>query len=388
MKNVFVVAAKRTPFGSFLGSLKKLSNTQLTVSCSKAAIKQAGIKPDVIDHVIVGNVIQSGSDAIYLPRHTGLLCDIPQDKPALGVNRLCGSGFEACLQAANLIRTDDAEVVLACGSEQMSQIPYVVRSARDGNKMGNIEIEDVLITSLTDTYAGFPMAVTAENLAVEYKLNRNQVDEYAYMSQARYKTSFTEGAFDLEISKIEDKKVSLSKDEHPRFDTTLEGLSNLKPLFKKDGVVTAGNASGIVDGACASVLASEHAVDKYSLKPMAKIVGYASVGCDPKIMGIGPVYAIKKVLKKINLSLEDMDLIEVNEAFSAQFLAVKKELNLNMEITNVNGGAIAVGHPLGATGVRIMNHLTYELIRRDLEFAVGSACIGGGQGIAVVIKRV
>ncbi len=387
-RDVFVVGAKRTPFGSFLGSLKNVSNTKLTVSCSKAAIEQAKIKPDNIDHVVVGNVIQSGSDAIYLPRHVGLICQIPKEVPALGINRLCGSGFETWVQAANLIRLGDAEVVLSCGSEQMSQIPYVVRGARSGNKIGNTEIEDVLISSLTDQYIGDPMAVTAETLAQRYKISRNKADQYAYQSQMRYKKAFEGGVFDLEISKITDDKVSLSKDEHPRGDTTMEGLKSLKTLFKKDGVITAGNASGIVDGACSTVLASQEAIDKHNLKPMAKIVGYASCGCDPKIMGIGPIYAMKKALKLSNLSFGDMDLIEVNEAFAPVVLAAQEELDLDMDITNVNGGAISVGHPLGATGVRIMNHLVYEIIRQDKEFAIGSACIGGGQGIAIIIKRV
>lgn len=387
-RDVFIVGAKRTPFGAFLGSLKNVSNTKLTVSCSKAAIDQAKIKPDNIDHVIVGNVIQSGSDAIYLPRHVGLICGIPKEVPALGINRLCGSGFESWVQAVNLIRVNDAEVVLSCGSEQMSQIPYVVRGARAGNKMGNTEIEDMLVSSLTDQYIGDPMAITAETLAHKYKISRNKADQYAYQSQMRYRKAFEDGVFDLEISKFTDEKVSLSKDEHPRGDTTMEGLGALKTLFKKDGIITAGNASGIVDGACSTILASEDAVNKYDLKPLAKVVGYASCGCDPKIMGIGPVYAIRKALGLAKLSLKDMDLIEVNEAFAPVVLAAERELGLDMEITNVNGGAISVGHPLGATGVRIMNHLVYELIRKDKEFAIGSACIGGGQGIAIIIQRV
>ena len=387
---VFIVGAKRTPFGSFLGTLKNVSNTQLTIGCSKPAIEQAGVKPDVIDHVIVGNVVQSGSDAIYLPRHVGLHCKIPKEVPALGINRLCGSGFEAWIQGANLIKLSEADVVLACGSEQMSQIPYVVKGARFGVKMGNFEVEDMLTSSLTDQYVGDQMAITAETLAERFSLTRKEVDEYAYLSQMRYKKAFEDGVFEKEISPItvkQKKEIVLKEDEHPRGDTTLEGLSALRPLFKEGGVVTAGNSSGIVDGACSTILVSKNALNKYNLKPMAKIVGFAQVGCDPKVMGIGPVPAMKKALNLANLTFKDMDLIEVNEAFSAQFLAVQKELDLDMEITNINGGAIAVGHPLGATGVRIMNHLVYELERKDREFAIGSACIGGGQGIAIIVKR-
>lgn len=392
MKNVVIVSGQRTPFAAFGGSLKDVSGTDLGVYASQATLQQAELKPQDIDHVVFGNVVQSGKDAIYLPRHIGLKLEIPQDRGALGVNRLCGSGFQSWVNAVQMIQTGEANIVLAGGVEQMSQIPYVLRGARWGNRMGHSEIEDYMTASLTDQYVQIPMAITAENLAEKYKISREEVDQYAFKSQQRYKKAFEENKFADEMKPVEIKNSKgstlVQKDEHPRMDATYESIAKLKPLFKKEGVVTAGNASGIVDGAAASILMSEDEAKKRNLKPLAKIISYASVGCDPKIMGIGPVYAIQKSLQKAGLTLNDMSLVEVNEAFSAQYLAVEKELKLNPEITNVNGGAIAVGHPLGASGTRIMNLLMYELKRRKQKYAVGSACIGGGQGIAIVIESV
>lgn len=391
MKSIVVVSGKRTPFGAFGGSLKDASAEDLGVAASKAALEQAKISPDDIDQIVMGTVVQAGKDAIYLPRHIGLKVGMPINRGALGVNRLCGSGFQSWITGAQMIQTGEANVILAGGVEQMSQIPYILRGARWGYRMGQGEVEDYLTAALTDTYTGFPMAITAENLAEQYKISRDDVDQYALQSQRRYKAAFDKKYFETEISPYVVKNpkgdVTVSKDEHPRPETTIENLQKLKPIFKKDGVVTAGTASGIVDGAAASVLMSEDEAKRRGSKPLARIVSYASVGCDPKIMGIGPVYAIRAALEKANMKLEQMDLIEVNEAFGAQYLAVQKELKLNPEITNVNGGAIALGHPLGASGTRIMNHLMYELERRDKRFAIGSACIGGGQGIAVVIER-
>ncbi|MES2767760.1 MAG: acetyl-CoA C-acetyltransferase [Bdellovibrionota bacterium] len=391
MKSIVVVSGKRTPFGAFGGSLKDVSATDLGVAASKAAMEQAKISPDEIDHIVMGTVVQAAKDAIYLPRHIGLKAGIPMNRGALGVNRLCGSGFQSWINAVQMIQTGESEVVLAGGVEQMSQIPYILRGARWGYRMGQGEVEDYLTAALTDSYTGTPMAITAENLAEQYKISRDDVDQFALSSQKKYKAAFDKKYFDAEISPVTivnpKGNVVVTKDEHPRPETTIEGLQKLKPLFKKEGTVTAGTASGIVDGACASILMSEDEAKRRNLKPMARIVSYASVGCDPKIMGIGPVYAIQNALKKANMKLEQMDLIEVNEAFGAQFLSVQKELKFNPEITNVNGGAIAVGHPLGASGTRIMNHLMYELERRNKKFGVGSACIGGGQGIAIVIER-
>lgn len=391
MKSVVVVSGKRTPFGTFGGSLKDVSAAELGTIASKGALEQANISPDDIDQIVMGTVVQAAKDSIYLPRHIGLKVGMPIDRGALGVNRLCGSGFQSWITAAQMIQTEEANIVLAGGVEQMSQIPYVLRGARWGYRMGQGEVEDYLTAALTDTYTGTPMAITAENLAEKYKISRDEVDQYAYQSQMRFKAASGKKYFDQEITPvtIESKKGStvFSHDEHARPETTLEGLQKLKPIFKKDGTVTAGTASGIVDGACASVLMSEDEAKKRGLKPLARIVSYASVGCDPSIMGIGPVKAIQGALAKANMTLDQMDLVEVNEAFGAQYLAVQKELKLNPEMTNVNGGAIAVGHPLGASGTRIMNHLMYELERRNKKFAVGSACIGGGQGIAIVIER-
>lgn len=390
-EKIVVVAAKRTPFGAFGGTLKDITATDLAVHAAKATLEQANVKSGDVDHVVLGSVVQATADSIYTPRHVGLKTGVPIHVGALGVNRLCGSGFQSWVTSLQMILTGEANVVLAGGTEQMSLIPYVARSARWGMRMGHVELEDYLTAALVDQYAGAPMAITAENLAVQYKLSREEVDAVALRSQARYKQAFEKGVFKSEIApiKIASKKgeIILEADEHARPDTTIEKLAKLPPLFKKDGVVTAGNSSGIVDGAAMSLLMTESEAKKRGLKPLAKIVSYASVGCEPKIMGIGPVYAIKNALQKANLKLDQMDAIEVNEAFCAQYLSVERELQLPQDRTNCNGGATAIGHPLGASGTRIMNHLIYELERRNGKYAVGSACIGGGQGIAIVIEK-
>lgn len=392
MEKVVFISGKRTPFGAFGGSLKDVSATDLGVASAKATLEQAGLSPEKIDHVIFGNVIQSGADAIYIPRHIGLKIGAPIGIGALGVNRLCGSGFQSWTSAVQMIQTGEAAAVLAGGTEQMSQVPYVVRGMRFGGiRLGSGELEDYMTAALTDAYTKTPMAITAENLAVKYDISRQEVDNYSLQSQQRYKACFDRGDFKIEISSvtIEGKKgvVVVERDEHPRPETTLEKLAQLKPVFKKDGIVTAAGSSGIVDGAACSLLTSESKAKELGLKPLARIVSYASVGCDPSIMGIGPAGASRLALKKAGLNIEQMDLIEVNEAFAAQYLAVQKELKLDPSRSNVNGGAIAVGHPLGASGTRILNHLVYELHRRKARYALGSACIGGGQGIAVIIER-
>jgi acetyl-CoA acetyltransferase family protein len=393
MEKIVIVSGKRTAFGAFGGGLKDVSATQLAVAASKGALEQSGLKPADIGHLVLGNVVQSGADAAYSPRHTSLHLGLPIEIGALGVNRLCGSGFQAWVDAAQMILLGDAHAVLAAGVEQMSQIPYVLRGARfEGYRMGNGVVEDYLTSALTDAYAGIPMAITAENLAEKYEISREACDAYSYLTQQRYAAALKNGYFEKEIVPVtvtgRKGSVEITKDEHPKPDVTLEKIGTLKALFKENGRVTAATASGIVDGAAASVLISESEAKRRGLKPMARIVSWASIGCDPKIMGIGPAGAIRLALQKADLKLSQMDLVEVNEAFAAQFLAVEKELGLNREITNVNGGAIAVGHPLGASGTRIMNHLMYELERRQGRYAVGSACIGGGQGIAIVIERV
>ncbi len=315
------------------------------------------------------------------------------DRPAYNVNRLCGSGFQSWVNAVQMLQTGEARAVLAGGVEQMSQVPYVMRGVRFGGiRMGNSELEDLMTSALTDAYAGIPMAITAENLGEKYGITREQCDEYSILTQTRCKAALDKGLFESEMVPVtlESKKgpVTIAKDEHPKPDVTLEKLRAMKSLFKKEGLVTAATASGIVDGAACTLLMTESEAKKRGLKPLVRILSYASVGCDPKIMGIGPAGASRKALEKAGLKLEQMDLVEVNEAFAAQYLAVQKELGLNPEKTNVNGGAIAIGHPLGASGTRIMNHLMYELQRRQARYALGSACIGGGQGIALVIERV
>lgn len=393
MEKIVVVAAKRTPFGSFGGGLKDVGATQLSVAAANAAFEQSGVKPTDIDHVVLGNVVQSGSDAAYVPRHLGLYLGVPETVPALGLNRLCGSGFQAWISAAQMLMTGEAKCVLAGGVEQMSQIPYVLRGARfEGFRMGPAEVEDYMTSALTDQFAKMPMAITAENLGEKYGITRQACDEYSILTQQRCKSALDKGLFEIEMTKVtvQGKKgsVDVTRDEHPKPEATLEKISTMKALFKKDGLVTAATASGIVDGAAMSVLTTEGEAKKRGWKPLARLVSWASVGCDPKIMGIGPAGAIRKALDHAGLKLSQMDLVEVNEAFAAQFLAVEKELGLEREKTNVNGGAIAIGHPLAASGTRIMNHLCFEMARRQAKLAVGSACIGGGQGIAIVIERV
>lgn len=393
MEKIVFISGKRTAFGAFGGSLKDISATDLTVAAGRGTIEAAGVKPEDIGQIIIGNVVQAGADAAYLARHAGLKLGIPTHVGAYIVNRLCGSGFQSWVNAADMIRSGDAGCVLAGGVEQMSQIPFVARKVRfDGLRMGNFELEDAMTSALTDAYAGIPMAITAENLGAQYDVTRASCDEYAIKTQTRYKTALEKNYFAAEITdvKVTTKKGELvvNKDEHPKPESTLEKISTLKSLFKKDGLVTAATASGIVDGAATSLLASESFAKAKGLKPLARIVSWAYVGCDPKIMGIGPAPAARKALDQAGLKLDQMDIVEVNEAFAAQYLAVEKELKLDPSRTNVNGGAIAVGHPLAASGTRIMNHLVYELHRRGGKYALGSACIGGGQGIAIIIEKI
>uniref|UniRef100_A0A8C4L8Q1 Acetyl-CoA acyltransferase 2 n=1 Tax=Equus asinus TaxID=9793 RepID=A0A8C4L8Q1_EQUAS len=390
--SVFIVAAKRTPFGAYGGLLKDFTAIDLTEFAAKAALSAGKVSPEIVDSVIVGNVLQSSSDAIYVARHVGLRVGIPIATPALTVNRLCGSGFQSIVNGCQEICVKDAEVVLCGGTENMSQAPFCVRNVRFGTRLGSdLKLEDTLWTSLTDTHVQLPMAITAENLAVKHKISREDCDKYALQSQQRWKAANDAGYFNNEMAPIEVKtkkgKQIMQVDEHARPQTTLEQLSKLPPVFKKEGTVTAGNASGVSDGAGAVIIASEDAVKKHNFTPLARIVGYFVSGCDPSLMGIGPVPAINGALKKTGLSLKDMDLVEVNEAFAPQYLAVEKSLNLDPSKANVNGGAIALGHPLGGSGSRITAHLVHELRRRGGKYAVGSACIGGGQGIAVIIEN-
>ncbi|MFV8751101.1 acetyl-CoA C-acetyltransferase [Nannocystaceae bacterium ST9] len=389
---IYLVAAKRTPFGAFGGSLESLSAIDLQVVAAKAALEAAGLSGDAIDHVVIGNVAQTSVDAIYMARHVGLRSGVPIPVPALTVNRLCGSGFQAIVSGAHEILAGDAEIVLTGGTESMSQAPHVARGLRKPARLGqNPQLEDSLWSSLTDSYAGCAMGITAENLAVQYSITREECDAYALRSQQAWAAAQEAGRFAAELAPVtvEGRKgpTQVVRDEHPRADTTMVSLASLKPSFKKDGVVTAGNASGICDGAGAVILASEAAVKKHGLTPLARLVQWHAAGVDPKIMGIGPVPAIRGALERAGLALADVDLVEINEAFAPQYLACEKELGLDRDKTNVDGGAISLGHPLGASGARITAHLAHELRRRMGKFAVGSACIGGGQGIAVVLER-
>ncbi|MBL8956607.1 MAG: acetyl-CoA C-acetyltransferase [Myxococcaceae bacterium] len=391
-EEIWFLSGKRTAFGGFGGSVKDLTATDLAVESAKAALTAAKVSPDDVQHVVYGNVMQTSADAIYLPRHVGLRAGVPVAVGALGVNRLCGSGFQAFVNAAELMLTEQANVVLAGGTESMSQAPHIVRGARWGLALGKGQLEDYLWSGLTDTYAGIPMGMTAENLAVEYKLTQEQVDEYSVLTQKRYAAALEAGRFGAELAPIELKTKKgttvFDKDEHPRPDTTAEGFKKLPKAFKKDGVIHPGAASGICDGAASAVMATRSWAEKKGLKPIGKLLNWASAGCDPKIMGIGPVHAIRKLLERAEAKLGDVQLIEVNEAFAPQYLACEKELGLPRDLTNVNGGAIAVGHPLAASGARITIHLLHELKRRGAKYGIGSACIGGGQGIAVLVEAV
>lgn len=391
-QDVYILSAKRTGFGSFGGALKEQSATDLGVAAAQAALEASGVDKAKVDHVIFGNVMQTSVDAIYLARHIGLRAGLPEATPALTVNRLCGSGFQAIVNGAEQLLTGQAECVLVGGTESMSQAPHVIRGARWGLGLGKQELEDSLWSALLDTYTGMPMAITAENLAEQYKLSQAEVDEFSVESQKRYAAALEAGRFAAELApvqvKVKRELVAFMKDEHPRPQTTLEGFAKLPKVFKKDGVIHAGAASGICDGAAALVLASKRFVEQTGAKPLAKVVGWGVAGCDPKIMGIGPVPAIQRLLKTHDAKLADFSLLEVNEAFAPQVLAVAKELALPREKLNVNGGAIAMGHPLGASGARITTHLVHELRRRGDKYGLGSACIGGGQGLAVAIEAV
>jgi acetyl-CoA C-acetyltransferase len=387
-KDVYVVEGARTPFGSFGGSFKDTTAIDLGVTAARGALDRAGIPREGVDQVFFGNVIQTSPDAIYMGRHVGLRAGIPKEVPALTLNRLCGSGLQAMISGAQAMQLDEADVVLAGGAENMSQAPYVVRGARWGLRMGNSGFEDYLWEALTDPYCGCDMANTAENLAEQYGITREETDAYSLRSQQAAQAAQEKCYFSAEIVPVEisGKKgaVQVDRDEHLRPDTTLEGLARLRPVFREDGVVTAGTASGIVDGAAAVVLATERGLN--GREPLGRIISWGIVGVDPSIMGIGPAKAIPAALQRAGLTLDDLDLIEINEAFAAQYLAVERALALDRSRVNVNGGAIAIGHPLGATGARLGLTLLYELRRRGGRYGVASACIGGGQGIAVVFE--
>jgi acetyl-CoA acyltransferase 2 len=393
-RDCWFVAAKRTAFGSFGGALRAVRATELGAHAARAALAQSKLAPEEIDQVVFGNVAQTSSDDPYCARHVGLRAGLPVPVPALTVNRLCGSGFQAVVTGAQEIRTGEADGCLVGGTESMSLAPHVIRGARWGLAFGKAPpLEDLLWSALTDEYAGCSMGITAENLAERYAIDRASCDEYALSSQQRWAAAEREGRFREEIAPLEvagkgkgKAPVVFATDESPRPDTTADALARLSPVFKKDGVVTAGNASGISDGAAALVLVSRALAERRTLVPLARLVSWGFVGVEPRLMGMGPAPAMAKALARAKLTLADMDLIEVNEAFAPQYLAVEKEAGLPRDRTNVDGGAIALGHPLAASGARILAHLIYELRRRRARHGIGAACIGGGQGIAVIVE--
>jgi acetyl-CoA acetyltransferase family protein len=398
--DIVFLSGKRTPFGAFLGSLSSVSAIDLGVVAGKAAIAQAGISADAIDHVVFGNVMQTSADAIYGARHVGLKCGVPVPTPAVTVNRLCGSGFESLVYAAALLRLGEATMVLAGGCENMTQAPHTIRGARQGFKLGGTEMNDYLREVLMDPVAGCEMAITAENLGEKYGISREEADDYGYRSQTAWAEAHEAGRYSEEMAPVtitsrRGEKV-VDVDEHPQLSPlapeknrarfSREAMAGLRAIFKKDGTVTAANASGINDGAGAMVMTTADLAQQRGLQPIGRLIASASVGVEPSLMGIGPVYAIRKALERANMGLGQMDLVEINEAFSTQYLACERELELDRNITNVNSGGVAIGHPLAASGTRITTHLIYELKRRGKRFGIGSACIGGGQGIAVVVE--
>ena len=391
--DIAIVSGARTPFGRYCGKLKDFTAQELGAIAGKGAIERSGIDPKEFDHVVFGNAQQTSGDALYGARHVGLRAGIPIETPGLTVNRLCGSGMQSIVSAAQMIQTDEAKIVLAGGMEAMSQAPFVIRG-RDGFTLApGGKLEDSLMVALLDSYCGSYMANTAELYGSQQGITRELQDEFALRSQKCADDAYEAGRIQEELVPVALRNhkgdatgEQLTEDDHRRPQTTMEGLAKLKPAFGKNGTVTAGNASGIVDGGAAIVMMSLENALKRGLKPLGRLVGWGIAGVEPKIMGRGPVPASKIALQKAGLSLDYIDLIEVNEAFAAQYLAVEKELGLDREKVNVNGGAIALGHPLGATGTRLVVTLLYELRRRKKKYGLATACIGGGQGIAMVVE--
>jgi len=391
-QDIFILGGKRTPMTEYVGALKDVKAIDLAAVAARGALEATGVAAEEIDHTVVGNALQTSGDAIYGARHVALKAGVPAERPALTVNRLCGSGIQSIISGAQMILLNEARNALVGGMESMSMAPHVIYGARSGFALGQGRLEDSLMVALLDTYCNTTMAGTAENLARKYEISREEQDRYALRSQREAKRAQEQGIFAEEIVAVEVKTrkgvKTIDTDDHLRPDTTLEVLAKLPTAFSREGFVTAGNASGIVDGAAMLVVAGEDYVKERGLKPAGRIVSWAYAGVDPEVMGIGPVPAIRKALEKANLKLEDIDIVEVNEAFACQYLAVEKELGLERSRTNVNGGAIALGHPLGASGTRLVLTALNELRRRNGRYGLASACIGGGQGIAIVFERV
>ncbi|HTI37447.1 MAG TPA: acetyl-CoA C-acetyltransferase [Vicinamibacterales bacterium] len=390
--DIYILGGARTPMGEYTGKLKDFSAIDLGAIAARTAMERTGVKPGNVDHVVFGNVMQTSSDAVYGARHVGLKAGLPIEVPALTVNRLCGSGIQAAINGGQLIRLGEADVVLTGGMESMSQAPHVIRGLRNGLRLGQGQLEDSLWSALLDTHCGCSMAVTAENCAAKYNVTREEQDAYAIRSQKLADRAWKDGRLKEEVVPVEIKGRKgvevFAQDDHMRPESTMEGLAKLPAAFSKNGCVTAGNASGIVDGGAALLLASGNGVKEHELTPLAKLTNWAYVGVDPSLMGMGPAPATRKVLDQADLTLKDIDLIEVNEAFAAQYLSVEKELGLDRDRVNVNGGAIALGHPLGMTGTRLLLTLTLELRRRGAKRGLATACIGGGQGIAAIVETV
>ena len=390
MREVVIASAVRTPVGKFLGSFSNTSAVELGTIAVKEALKRANIKAEQVDETYFGCVIQSA----LLPnaaRQISVNAGIPVDKPALTINILCGSGLRAVSMAAQMIKSGDADVVVAGGTENMSMAPYTSTGMRMGARMGETKMQDTLLNdALICAFEHYHMGVTAENIAEQWGITRQEQDEFACRSQNRAEAAIKSGRFKDEIVPVTIKtkkgEIVVDTDEHPTFGTTMETLARLKPAFKKDGTVTAGNASGINDAASALVVMSKEKAEELGIKPMATILGYATHGVEPRIMGIGPIEASRKALKMANLKVEDIELIESNEAFAAQSIAVARELKFNMDIVNVNGGAIAIGHPIGASGARILTTLLYEMKKRGNKRGLATLCIGGGMGTALVVE--
>ena len=384
---IYLVAGKRTAFGKFGGSLMDIPPVDLAVACSKALLSEINLNANAIDQVILGNVVPSTTDTMYGGRHLALKLGCDQKVPGIVINRLCGSGIEAILSAARLIKLGEASCVLAAGTENMSAVPHLTYGARFGTKYGGLKSVDMLLDALTDAYCQTPMGITAENLANKHSISRAECDQYSLESHQKAAKAYADGNLQGEIATIELKKGVCDKDEHLRPEASIEDMAKLRPSFAKDGVVTPASASGIVDGAASVIVASGEFCKKHGLNPIARIVDGAVVGVDPTIMGIGPVPAINSVLTRQKMSVKDLDLVEINEAFAAQTLACVKELGLDKNKLNIWGGAIALGHPLGASGTRISLTLSRQLEKLGLKRGIASACIGGGQGIAVLLER-
>ena len=393
MNTPVILGTARTAVGTFGGSLKDVSAVELAKVTIQEALKRSNLQADLVDEVILGNVLQTAQGQ-NPARHAALKAGIPVEKHSMTVNMVCGSGLKSVSLAESLIKNGEAEIIIAGGMENMSLAPYAVTGTRWGQKMGDSVIIDTMIKDgLNDAMYSYHMGVTAENLAEKYSITREQQDEFAFDSQRKAEQAITNGVFKDEIVgvAVPNKKgtpLIFDQDEHPRFGTTVEALAKLKPAFKEGGTVTAGNASGISDGAASIIVASAERALQLGIKPMARIVSSASAGVDPSIMGIGPVEAVRKALKKANLSLEQIDLTEINEAFASQALAVVRELKLDMSKVNVNGGAIALGHPLGASGARILVSLLYEMKRRGVRYGLASLCVGGGMGVAIIVENI